>query len=146
MPAILREISDYLHAQAGNKELTDEIRGALGPSAPQIPGSRVYYESLVRDPGAPDTLYVAADLERPSLLRCRPGAVEVLPFAPSDREAIRHFAEKIDRAFLPRPQRDARHVTATTPRSRCRRPRAFAASRVVRRQPGQHGATIATAG
>jgi hypothetical protein len=106
MPAILREISDYLHAQAGNKELTDGIRGALEPAAPQIPGSRVYYRSLARDPGAPDTLYVAADLERPSLLRCRPGGVEVLPFAPSDRETIRHFAEKIDRAFLPRPQRD----------------------------------------
>ncbi|MBI3698613.1 MAG: hypothetical protein HY238_27700, partial [Acidobacteria bacterium] len=101
------QIGSYLQEKLRGRELTDEIRNEAMRSGPQPPGTRVLYASLTRDPGAPDVYYVAADVEgRPSLLRCGPSAVEAQPFAPLDRAAIRHFAENIDRSFLPRPQKD----------------------------------------
>ncbi len=79
----------------------------MPPELPSLEGTRVYRASLTQDPAVADTWYVAADAgDRPSLLRLSPAGVETLPFAPTDREAVRRFAETIDRSFLPRPQRD----------------------------------------
>src|SRR5437867_6768804 len=96
----------YLREKIGQQELTDDIRREAAECGPQPAGGRLYYRSLTRDPHAPDVFYLAADLDRPGLLRCSPQHVQVLPFAPTDREAVRNFAERIDTAFLPRPQRD----------------------------------------
>ncbi len=100
-------IGQYVQENLHGRELTDEIRKEAMRSGPQPPGMRVLYASLTRDPGGRDVYYVAADIEgRPSLLRSGPSGVETQPFAPADREAVRHFAEQIDRSFLPRPQKD----------------------------------------
>jgi tagaturonate epimerase len=77
--------------------------------AAQIRG--VYPKSLTR---TADAIYVVADA---GLLQIggepnfaapiwRDGHHYIYAFAPTDRENVRKFAEQIDRAFLPRPQRD----------------------------------------
>ncbi len=127
MEAILRQIRAYLDDRLKNRPLTEEIRKEARESGPQGGGIRVHYASLARDPAAPEVCYVAADLDRPSLLRCRAGGVEALPFAPTDREAIRHFAENIDPAFLPRPQRDSPAVAVGNRHPEISLPAAFEA-------------------
>jgi hypothetical protein len=99
----LRRIRAYLEEKVRGRELTDQVRQEAARFGPQPEGVRVLYASLARDG---DTYYVAADMESPRLLRLAPGGVEVLPFASTDRERIRHVAEKIDPCFLPRPQKD----------------------------------------
>jgi len=98
---MLRPIGDYVRAI---REVTEDARREAAQAGPQVDGVRVYWGSLARDG---DVLCVAADVEgKPSLLRCGAAGVAVRPFGPGDREAVRDFAERIDRAFLPRPQRD----------------------------------------
>ena len=75
---------------------------------------RFIYPSLTVDPNSSTTFYLAADRghEKPQhkllvFTRAADGSVgcEVRPFASTDREEIRNFAENLDRRFLPRPQR-----------------------------------------
>ena len=101
MESLFRQINEYLGRKIRNRELSDDIRKEAQQAGPQGEGARVLYASLTRDPEAPQRYYLAADLDRPSLLECSLEGVNVLPFASTDRDAIRHFAEKIDRAFLP---------------------------------------------
>jgi len=112
MENILRQIDDYLQKIVGNRELSGQIRKEIEEFGPRGEGIHVYYRSLARDPAAPDVFYLAADLPGPSLLVSRPGRAEVRPFAATDRQAIRHFAETIDRSFLPRPQKEGPAVAA----------------------------------
>lgn len=89
-----------------------------------IPRFHIYERSFTEDPECPSTGYVAADGDRPVLLEItatgesspgrfsNPAAgmqvdglnVLIFPFAPSDRENLRTFAERVAPAFLPRPQ------------------------------------------
>ncbi|HYM12040.1 MAG TPA: tagaturonate epimerase family protein [Bryobacterales bacterium] len=106
MENALRGINTYLNSKVRNCELTDEVRREAAKAGPQGDGLRAHYASLERDPKSPKIYYLAADCKGPHLLRCRPDGIDVLPFASADREAVRHFAETINRAFLPRPQKD----------------------------------------
>jgi len=84
----------------------DDLLGRIDQHVGGKPGARAFHASLTRDPEVPGVHYIAADLPQPSLLRAGPDGIETQPFAPTDRDAIRHFANDIDRAFLPRPQRE----------------------------------------
>jgi len=70
---------------------------------------------------------------RPSLLRC--GAeVEVRAFGPRDRDAVREFAERVDRAFLPRPQRERPAVAVGNRHPEVSLPAAFEAFGRIQRE------------
>lgn len=106
MSESLYKLGERLFATLGDSPLTDELRRKAvdETSAPEdwtlLPGS------LSRD--SDGTLYLAADRgPEPVLLVFRQGAEpEQRPFSSTDRDAIRDFVERVDRAFLPRPQRD----------------------------------------
>lgn len=106
MQEVLRQIGSYLLQACRERELTGELRAEIAKSAPAFAGARLHYGSLARDPQSADALYIAADLNGPQLIRFHPQDADLLSFAPADRETVRNFAECIDRAFLPRPQRD----------------------------------------
>ncbi len=106
MNEFFQQIGTFLQANVAGRELNDEVRSQAALAGPQPPAGRAYYASLTRDPGAPDVFYLAVDLDGSWLLRSTPGGVETLPFSSSDWSVIRRFAEKIDRSFLPRPQKD----------------------------------------
>jgi hypothetical protein len=95
-----------------------------------LPEARLYPGSLARDPQDSNIVWVAADVnDKPSLLRCAPDGVDVRPFSPRDRGAIRDFVDRIDRAFLPRPQRDRPAVAVGNRHPEISLPAAFEAFR-----------------
>ena len=130
---VLQQIREYLGNRIGDREVTVEARREAAQSAPQWDGVQVYWGSLARDGDA----VVAADVEeKPSLLRCGGDGVEVRPFGPADREAVRDFAERIDRSFLPRPQREKPAVAVGNRHPEVSLPAAFEAFRQVLDQRG----------
>lgn len=128
---MLRQIGDYVRAI---REVTPEVRRRAAQSGPQADGVRVYWGSLAR---AGEIAVVAADVEeKPSLLRVGETGVEVRPFGPGDREAVRDYAERVDRAFLPRPQRERPAVAVGNRHPEISLPAAFDAFRRVLDESG----------
>ena len=113
------------------KPLTDEVRARItARAAPlKLSATKPYFASLERDPIHSSALYLAIDgiNDAPLLLRIAPAAtpssgvfpksiligrvpgpagqelvINAVPFGPEDAEAIKTFAEKVNRAFLPR--------------------------------------------
>ena len=104
-----------LFAALSDSPLTDELRSKAVADAGAPAGWTALAGSLSRDPASADKLYLCADggpESREHVLlafhRAADGlvTVEQQPFASTDRAAIRDFAERIDRSFLPRPQGD----------------------------------------
>jgi hypothetical protein len=89
-----------------NQPLNDALRARLAERAAglDLGGVRLRMASVERDPADPASFYIAADDPAPKLLHATPGGVETRPFASTDRETVRWFAEQVNRAFLPRPQ------------------------------------------
>ena len=122
MSDVLRRLRSHLAEKTAGRELTDSLRDEIAGSAPSGGAEwRFCFPSLTRDPQDDGTLYLAADQlgERggPKLLVFSAsgpgegesaGECEVRNFAPTDREAVRDFATRIEPRFLPRPQRAAR--------------------------------------
>ena len=120
MSDVLRRLGSHLAEKTAGRELTDSLRDEIAGSAPSGGAEwRFCFPSLTRDPQDDGTLYLAADQlgERggPKLLVFSAGGpgegesageCEVRNFAPTDREAIRDFATRIEPRFLPRPQRE----------------------------------------
>jgi hypothetical protein len=144
--------------------LREEVarRGA----ALQLSGIEPLFGSLARHPDQPATLFLAADVHgdgqiAPLLLRValvstpaddwfsdvvpagrlRPGGgreimVDAIPFRSTDYANVRAFAEKIDRAFLPRPQRGLPAIAAGNRHPEFSLPAVFDAYRAIVQRRG----------
>ncbi len=157
-------IANLVFELAGNKPFTDELRARIASRAAilKLTDTKPYFASLERDPIHPSAIYLAIDgIEgEPLLLRMAPGTtpssglfpksiliarvpgpggvelvLNAVPFGPGDDEAIRTFAEKVNRAFLPQ----QRAVAAPQPADP---ERAFEEFRQVLKTRGQNTAAF----
>jgi hypothetical protein len=130
-PAEAGRLAELIFEHAEGKRLTEEVRSRLEGRASQCKFESLtpYMGSLEPDPVHPSSYYVAVDAASPLLLhialssaptgslypkalligRMRTGrgreiVINAVPFAATDRDNVRIYAEKVDRAFLPRPQ------------------------------------------
>jgi hypothetical protein len=125
-------LADLVYQQLEGQPLTADLRNRFAGRLPQlaIETFTPYPGSLARDPIHPSTYYIAIDTESAPMLlrialasspasglfpgamligRMRPGGgreivINAIPFHSSDHESVRTFVERVDRAFLPRPQ------------------------------------------
>ena len=124
-------LAELIFEHAEGKRLTEDVRNRLAGRANQIKFESLtpYFGSLEKDPVHPSSYYLAVDGTTPLLLhialaaaptgslypkslligRMRTGrgkeiVINAVPFAATDRENVRKYAEQVDRAFLPRPQ------------------------------------------
>ncbi|HXI42515.1 MAG TPA: tagaturonate epimerase family protein [Bryobacteraceae bacterium] len=116
-----------------NQPLTDELRSRLAERAEdlKLDGTNPLFRSLERDPDDPAAFYVAADGPAPQLLHVSRTGVRARPFASSDRESVRWFAEKVNRAFLPRPQHALAAIAVGNRHPEISLPAAFQAFREI---------------
>jgi len=123
---------------AANQALTNELRARLAERAAdlKLDGMRPLLASLERDPDEPAAYYVAADRASPQLLHVSRRGVQVRPFASTDQESIRWFAEKVNRAFLPRPQRALTAIAVGNRHPEISLPAAFRAFREILEKRG----------
>jgi hypothetical protein len=146
MDDILRGLGAFLYERVEGREITEILHIEIEKGAPLDDVEwRFYFPSLTRDPEKPDVLYLAADSgsDRPApkllvFTRSAEGALdcEVRPFAPTDRAAVRDFAERIDPRFLPRPQKDQPAVATGNRHPEISLPAAFAAFGRILRETG----------
>ena len=108
----------------GDQPLSDELRARVG--AP----------SLERDPQDPSSFYVVEDGPPPRLLHVRPNGIDARAFASTDRDSIRWFAERVNRAFLPRPQVALPAVAVGNRHPEVSLPAAFEAFRQIQSKTG----------
>jgi hypothetical protein len=146
MDDILRGLGAYLYERVEGREMTEILHIEIEKGAPLDDVDwHFHFPSLTRDPERADVLYLAADEGRdkpaPKLLAFSRGSngvvdCEVRPFAPTDRAAVREFAEKIDRRFLPRPQRAQPAIATGNRHPEISLPAAFTAFGRVLRETG----------
>jgi hypothetical protein len=122
--ANLGNLFTLLTETIGDRPLTDELRARVG--AP----------SLERDPEDPSSFYVVEEGPSPRLLHVRQNGIEPRPFASTDRDSIRWFAEKVNRAFLPRPQVASPAVAVGNRHPEVSLPAAFEAFRQIQSKTG----------
>jgi hypothetical protein len=122
----------------GSQALTNELRARLAERVTvlKFEGTLPLLASLERDPADPAAYYVAADGPAPRLLHVSRTGVQARPFASSDRENIRWFAEKVNRAFLPRPQRALAAIAVGNRHPEISLPAAFQAFREILEKRG----------
>jgi len=118
---------------SANQPLTDELRERLAERAGtlKLEGTHLLFPSMERDPHDPAAYYVAADGQTAQLLHISRNGVAARPFASSDRESVRWFAEKVNRAFLPRPQRALAAIAVGNRHPEISLPAAFQAFREI---------------
>jgi hypothetical protein len=124
-------LADLVLQVVGRGPVTDAARHQLAARLHSLAltSFTVLPWSLAADPGAPRTVYVAVDAKEPWLLHIAPEAspasglfpqstligrmrtpggaevvVNAIPFGPSHSEAIKAYAERLDRMIQPRPQ------------------------------------------
>jgi hypothetical protein len=131
-------LSALLRVTLSNKPLNDALRAHLAERAAGVDFSEVQLRmvSVERDPTDPASYYVAADDPAPQLLHVTPAGVEARPFASTDREAVRWFAEHVNRAFLPRPQGAQPAVAVGNRHPEVSLPAAYEAFRQIRAKTG----------
>jgi hypothetical protein len=131
-------LSALLRDTISNQPLNDALRARLAERAAglDLGGIRLRIASLERDPANPESFYVAADDPAPRLLHVTPAGVESRPFASTDREAVRWFAENVNRVFLPRPQGALPAVAVGNRHPEVSLPAAFEAFRQIREKTG----------
>ena len=131
-------LSALLRVTISNKPLNDALRTLLAERAAGVDLGevRLGVASLERDPLDPASYYVTADDPAPQLLHVTPGGVEARPFASTDRETVRWFAEHVNRAFFPRPQRALAAVAVGNRHPEVSLPAAFEAFRQIREKTG----------
>jgi hypothetical protein len=130
-PSEAGALAELIFEHAEGKPLTDDVRNRLAGRAAKIRFESLtpYLGSLERDPVHPSSYYVAVDGAQPVLLHMAVAAaptgslypkalligrmrttrgkeivINSVPFASSDHDNIRKYAEQVGRAFLPRPQ------------------------------------------
>lgn len=157
-------LADLIFTQAEGKRLTDDLRNRIAGQAGslQLTSIQPYFGSLAKDPVHPSTYYLAVNGigGQPLLLhmalasaptssvfpkalligRMRPGGKELvvnsIPFASTDRENIRLYAEQIDRSFLPRPQGTRPAIAVGNRHPEISLPAAFDAFRTILKTTG----------
>jgi len=160
-------LADLVYSQLEGQPLTTDLRNRFAGRLPQlaIETFTPYPGSLARDPIHPSTYYMAIDTESAPMLlrialasspasglfpgamligRMRPGGgreivINAIPFNSSDRENVRTFVEKVDRAFLPRPQGPQSAIVVEGPDFAA----AFRAFRAILKTTGLNLAAIA---
>ena len=119
----------------GTQPLTDKLRAQL----PEQSGAmRILPASLERDPADPSACYIAADGPPPQLLRVTRDSVQATPLASTDHENIRRFAQQVNRAFLPRPQRALPAIAVGNRHPEISLPAAFEAFREILKRTGKN--------
>ncbi|HYW48694.1 MAG TPA: hypothetical protein VE959_37870 [Bryobacteraceae bacterium] len=168
------ELANLIFDQAERKALTEEVRNRLAARASVLRLETItpWFGSLARDPVHPSSYYVAVDGARgePLLLHValataptssifykplligrmrRPNGFEMVlnavPFGAGERERLEQFAQRIDTAFLPRPQgiRTAIAIEPADPEKEL--PGAFEAFRAVWKRTGKNVAAMGVA-
>jgi len=118
----------------GTRPLTDELRARLPEQSGAI---RILPASLERDPADPSACYIATD-GPPQLLRVTRDAIKAEPFATTDRENIRRFAQQVNPAFLPRPQCALPAIAVGNRHPEISLPAAFEAFRQILKKTGRN--------
>ncbi len=164
-------IFQYVEKRPLNDEARNRLNGRM-PSL-ELASMVPYIGSLQKDPIHTSSYYIAVDAStmdgtRPMLLhmalasspassqfseplligRMRPGGgreivVNAIPFAPTDHDNLRRFAEHIDPAFLPRPQGSQPAMTVSGGRPEVTMPAAFDAFRAILKRTNMNVASIA---
>ncbi len=164
-PAETAALAELIFAQAEGKRMDDALRQRIAGSASQLKLSSFQpsFGSLSGDPIHPSTYYMAVDgaageplllhlaaasapsaahFPNPLLIgRMRAGAgrevvINAIPFGIGDRDRIRTFTEKVDRAFLPRPQGSRPAIAVGNRHPEISLPAAFDAFRAIFRKTG----------
>ena len=158
-------MAELIFEHAEGKKLTDDVRNRLAGRAAQIKfeSLKPYLGSLEKDPVHPSSYYVAVDGTTPLLLhialaaaptgslypkslligRMRTGrgreiVINAIPFAATDRENVRKYAEQVDRAFLPRPQGPQAAIAVGNRHPEISLPAAFDAFRGILKNRGMN--------
>ena len=129
-------MSALLRDTISNQPLNDAVRARLAERASGSDLGGIRIASLERDPADPASFYVAADDPAPQLLHVTTSGVEARPFASTDREAVKWFAENVNRAFLPRPQGALPAVAVGNRHPEVSLPAAFEAFRQIQATAG----------
>jgi hypothetical protein len=132
LPTNTSALSALLFETLGDQELTDALRARV---AQRAAGFGLRAQSIELDPGS-QTFYVVADDPAPQLLHITREKVEARPFASTDRGAIRWFAERVNRAFLPRPQGSQPAIAVGNRHPEVSLPAAFEAFRLIQQKTG----------
>jgi hypothetical protein len=171
--ALADVIFQFVEGRPLNDELRNRLNGRV--TALELTSMAPYMGSLQKDPIHSSAYYIAVDAigeaaTTPLLLRMalasspvsalfpdplligrmRPGGgreiiVNAIPFASTDHQNIRTFADRIDRSFLPRPQGTQSSITVAIKRPDLEIPAAFDAFRAINRKYGVNLASIAAA-
>jgi hypothetical protein len=115
---------------------TADMVGARHASGRNVDGVQPLFASLERDPDDASSYYVAADGAQPQLLHVTRSGIEARPFASTDRDTIRWFAERVNRAFLPRPQGAQPAIAVGNRHPEISLPAAFEAFRTLLKKTG----------
>jgi len=107
----------------GDRPFTDELRTRVSPS-------------LERDPDDPSSFYLVVEGAPPQLLHATKDRTQTRPFASTDWETIRWFAEHVNRAFLPRPQVAQPAIAVGNRHPEVSLPAAFEAFRQIQQKTG----------
>ena len=169
--ALAEILLDVLRADA--KPVSEEQRGRIASRAGSIGFQclRPWFGSIERDPVHPAAYYICVDGvdDRPLMLRVAPSTtpssglfpkailigrthlgprevvINAVPFGPKDYDRIQVFAEKVNRAFLPKPagMRPVARVWSDRPAQTF--PAAFDTFRKLLKSIGQNRAAFAMA-
>jgi hypothetical protein len=159
LEAVARQVVDLCAGHKLNEELRKRLSDDLGSLG--LKSLRIYPGSLAEDPQHASNFYIAADLftagkANPSLIHFAPSSAVAmarfesrspsflvkgqegdgiciyrLPFSSRDNDNVRTFAEQVDSAFLPRPQRALPAVAAGNRHPEISLPAAFDAYRSI---------------
>jgi hypothetical protein len=157
-PSEAGALAELIFEHAEGKRLNDDVRNRLAGRANQIRFQTLtpYFGSLEKDPVHPSSYYVAVDGSSPLLLHIGPAAaptgslypkslligrmragrggevvINAVPFAATDRDNVRKYAEQVARAFLPRPQGPSAAIAVGNRHPEISLPAAFEAFRGI---------------
>ena len=123
---------------AADQAITDALRERLAERAAglKLDGVRPRWHRLNAIPPTPRATTWPPTAPTPQLLHVTRGDVRGTPFASTDHETIRWFAEQVNRAFLPRPQRALPAIAVGNRHPEISLPAAFEAFRLILKKTG----------
>ena len=163
-------VLDQLERGPLTAESRNRVAARIGPL--RLSSFTIFSGSIVQDPIHPSTYYVAVDAHEKALLlrvalasspssglfpnalligRMRTASgrevvVNAIPFASTDHKSIGTFAERVDPAFLPRPQAGLPAIAVQTGSPEMVLPNAFEAFRIILKKLGVNLAGVQATG